>query len=337
VKRGLLGALAISALLAGLTACRHETPSPQTRALTVLKMNLNPNLGYAPLVVASEEGYFAAEGIRVDFVPLDVNSALLALTTGKVDVLSTPVRSGLFNLMARGVPMQIVADRGHAEPGRCSAEAFAATPETADRITRRKSFKGERFAIIRGGITEYLIDRLLAHEHLTQNDVEFAQLPQGPGGNTEYFRAHNQQIDAIRYTQEPTLSNNIASGVSKVVASMEEVAPGVQFGVILFGKRLLHDDPDLGRRFMRAYLRGARKYNEGKTARNVAIIAGYTKLPPDIIRRACWQPISNDARVSVPAMNDFLAWAHKSHYLDADVPTAKWWNPSFIDAATAAR
>ncbi|MBV8518394.1 MAG: ABC transporter substrate-binding protein [Acidobacteria bacterium] len=332
MKRILLGALLV---VAAAVACRHEQPA-QRPAMATLRMNLNPNLGYGPLMVANDEGYFAAEGIRVEFVPLDVNSALVALTTGKVDVLSTPVRSGLFNLMAKGVPMQIVADRGHAEPGRCSAEAFAATPETAERIARTKSFKGERFAIIRGGITEYLIDRLLAHEHLTRNDVEFAQLPQGVGGNAEYFRSHSKQIDAIRYTQEPTLSNNVAAGVSKVVARMDEVAPGVQFGVILFGKRLLNDDPELGRRFMRAYLRGARKYNEGKTDRNVAIMARYTKLPPDIIRRACWQPIANDARVSVPAMNDFLAWSRKNSYLDADVPASRWWNPSYIDAAVAA-
>jgi NitT/TauT family transport system substrate-binding protein len=84
---------------------------------------------------------------------------------------------------------------------------------------------------------------------------------------------------------------------------------------------------------MRAYLRGVRRYNEGKTKRNVEIIARETKLPVEIIERSCWLPIANDGRVEMKSMNALLDWSMAQGYLDAPVPVEKWWDPRFTDAA----
>jgi ABC-type nitrate/sulfonate/bicarbonate transport system substrate-binding protein len=110
----------------------------------------------------------------------------------------------------------------------------------------------------------------------------------------------------------------------------ESVAPGHQNALLVYGKRLLHDDPDLGHRFMRAYLRGVRRFNEGKTGRNVAILSRYTKLPPDTIRRACWIAIANDGQIDPNAVQPFLDWALAEHYLDAPIAVTRWWNPAFV-------
>ena len=102
---------------------------------------------------------------------------------------------------------------------------------------------------------------------------------------------------------------------------------------MLYGKRLLYDDPELGQRVMRAYLRGIRRYNEGKTKRNVEIIVRETKMPVEIIERSCWLPIANDGRIEMKSMNALLDWSMAQGYLDAKVPLEKWWDPRFIDAA----
>lgn len=319
---------ALCILLALAASCGGEKTVVSSR-LTKVTMNMNPNIQYGPLVIAKDEGFFAEEGIDAEMTSLDQNSALMAVSTGKLDVLSGPVRSGLFNMIARGVPLQVVADRGHSEPGRCISEAFAAPPAMADAIAKSGgSLKGLKFAMIRGGNTEYLVDRVLASRHLTRDDVEFAQLPQG-----DYATSTSQRIDAIRYTQEPTLSSMLSKGLMKVVVPMEEIAPGHQFGLLAFGKRLLVDDPDLGVRFMRAYLKGVRRYSEGKTDRNVAIVSKYTHFPPDVVKRACWQPVSRDGHVDTDKMQPFLEWARAHGYLDAEIATEKWWNPRFVDEA----
>ena len=300
-----------------------------SRTRDKVRMNLNPSMGYAPFMVAQEEGYFTQEGIDVEFVRIDANSALMSMTKGELDVLSGPVRSGIFNLMLRDVPLQVVADKGHSEPGPCTHEAFAAPVEIADRIAARGGdVRGERFALLRGGITEHLVEELLTRRHAKLSDVELVQLPPG-----DYVTSVNRRIDAIRYVQEPNLTNFVSKGFMKIVATAEEVSPGHQHGVVMYGKRLLTDDRDLGVRFMRAYLRGVRSYNEGKTERNIAAISKHTKLPADLIRSACWLPVANDGRVRPEAMQPLLDWALQRDYLEGPIGVTKWWNPTFVDEA----
>ncbi len=316
-------------------ACHREQPAPvagsraQAKPLTKVRLNVNPTMTYAPFMIAKEEKFFEREGIDAELVRIDANSALVAATTGELDVVSGPIRSGLFNVMLRNAPVRIVADKGQLRPTDCVLEAFAAPVKIADRIQAAGgSVRGEKFALIRGGFTEFMIDKFLAQQNLTRKDIGFIQIP--PGDATVSSR---RQIEAIRYLQEPNLSNGLSKGIYKVIASAESVAPGQQHGVVMYGKRLLYDDPDLGRRFMRAYLRGVRRYNKGKTKRNVEIISRQTNLPVEIIERSCWLPIANDGRIETKSMNALLDWSMAQGYLDTPVPLDKWWDPRFTDAA----
>lgn len=315
------------ALLLLTAAC--SKPAPETpRALTKVTLNVNPTMTYAPLMIAKEEGFFAAEGIDAEFVSLDSNSAVTAAATGKLDVLSAGIRSGIFNMMLKGVPLQIVADKGRSAPRTCSAEAFIAPVAMARRIAAKGGNpRGERLAFIRGGTAEFLTVRMLERHGLKLADMLVVQLPQGTTATSR------DNIDAIRYTSEPNLSEALTEGWASIIVDTETVAPGHQVSALLYGKRLLHDDPALGGRFMRAYLRGVRRYNEGKTDRNVAIISRYTKLPPETVRRACWITLAEDGRIDPASVQPFLDWALTEHYLDAPVPVTTWWNGSYVDQA----
>jgi NitT/TauT family transport system substrate-binding protein len=318
------------ALLLLVAACRREQPAAApAKALQKVRVNVNPTLTYAPFMIAKEEKFFEQEGIDAELVRVDANSALVAVTTGQLDVVSGPIRSGIFNVMLRNAPLRIVADKGQLRPTDCVIEAFAAPDKIADRIQAAGgSVRGEKFSLIRGGFTEFMVDKFLAQQKLTRKDIGFIQIPQGDSAINA-----KTQIEAIRYVQEPNLSNGLSKGMYRVIASAESVAPGQQHGVVMYGKRLLYDDPDLGRRFMRAYLRGVRRYNEGKTKRNVEIIALHTKLPAEIIERSCWLPIANDGHIEMKSMNALLDWSLAQGYLDATVPLDKWWDPRFVDAA----
>ncbi len=278
-------------------------------------------------MIAKDEGYFAAEGIDAELVSLDSNAAVAAASVGKLDVLSVGLRAGLFNLIRKGVPLQVVADRGHSDATRCNADAFIAPPAMAKQLAAAGGdLRGQRVAMIRGGVAEFLTVRLLAQHGRTVNDVTILQMPQGSTIATRH------ELDAVRFTSEPVLSHALSEGWGSVVATAESVAPGHQNALLVFGKRLLHDDRDLGRRFMRAYLRGVKSFNEGKSDRNVAILSRYTKLSPDVIRRACWISVSADGRIDAHAVQPFLDWALEQNYLDGPVTVSQWWNPSYLPA-----
>lgn len=324
-------ALLLLLLLAGCGRRKEEkAAAPAAKPLTPVSINMNPSLAYGPLMIAREDGFFADEGIDARFVSLDSNSAILAASSGKLDVLSVGVRAGIFNLMLQKVPLAVVADRSHAsDDGGCVSEGLVAPPDMAARIEARGgSPRGERVDMTRGGTNEFLISRFLDKHHLTIGDVVAIQVPQASMGGMTH-----DKVDAIRVVTEPVLSNAVTSGWAKLVASGSSILPGHQISVLVYGKRLLQDDPALGVRFMRAYLRGVRQFGEGKTQHNIAIISRYSKLPPETLRHACWPTLSSDGRIPPAAMQPYLDWALERHYLDGAVPLSTWWNPAFVDAA----
>jgi NitT/TauT family transport system substrate-binding protein len=323
-------AIIVIAIIAAFS-CRKEAPAPAPKPkLDKVTMNLNPSLTYAPLMIAKDEGFFREEGIDIEVAKLDSNSAVVAAAAGKLDVLSTGVRSGVFNMIARGVPVQIVADKGHAVSGGCSADAFIAPIATADRIAAAHgSLRGERIALVRGGLAEFLTMTLIAQRGATPKNVTIIQLPTGTPATTR------DQSDAVRLTTEPNLSGIMEDGWARVIATSDEISPGHQNALLVFGKRLIHDDPELGLRFMRAFLRGVRQYNQGKTARNVAILMRNTQLPEKIIRRACWIAFYDDGTIRPEQVQPFLDWAVKEQLLDTPLKVEQWWNPKFVNAVRA--
>ena len=321
-------ALAAAACVLFAACSRPVETAKPSQTLARVTLNMNPSMTYAPLMIALDEGFFRAEGIEAVPASLDSNSALAALVAGKLDVLSSGVRSGVFNTILQGKPVRIVADRGHSAPADCSSEAFVAPTAMAARIAASGgSLRGERVAVVRGGVLEFLIARLLESRGAKPEDVLLIQLPQGTPVTSR------ETLDAVRYTSEPNLSSLLRDGVVAVVATTESVAPGHQNTVLVYGERLLHREPELGRRFMRAYLRGVRRYNEGKTDRNVDILSRRMKIEPALIRASCWASIANDGRIDPAGVQPFLDWALVNGYLDRPITMASWWEPSFLDAA----
>jgi NitT/TauT family transport system substrate-binding protein len=322
-------AIAIIAIIAAFS-CKKEAPAPKPKLAKVV-MNMNPSLTYAPLMIALEEGFFAQEGLDIEIATLDSNSAIAAAAAGKLDVLSAGVRSGVFNMIARTGHMKVVADKGHST-ATCVADAFIAPNATAERIAANGGkLRGERIAMVRGGLNEYLTLRLIEQRGATLNDVTMIQLPAGTPATSR------DKMEAVRLTTEPNLTGILHDGWAKVVASAEEIAPEHQNALLVFGKRLNEDEPATGHAFMRAYLRGVRQYNQGKTDRNVVILMKHTKLDEPLVRTMCWTAFYDDGHIRTERVQPFLDWALQQKLLDAPMTVAQWWNPAFVEAAQKTR
>jgi NitT/TauT family transport system substrate-binding protein len=114
---------------------------------------------------------------------------------------------------------------------------------------------------------------------------------------------------------------------------MEQEFPDFQLSVVMYGPSVLDKNPDAGRRFMIAYLKAARQWNEGKTERNLAIVSEATGLDETLLRKACWPPLRDDGQINVQSVIDFQAWAVRREYLDNPVPEQQFWDPSFVEHA----
>lgn len=59
---------------------------------------------------------------------------------------------------------------------------------------------------------------------------------------------------------------------------------------------------------MVAYLSAVDQYSEGKSARNIEILARRTGLDEALLRKACWPSVRGDGRVDMGSMLEFQRW-----------------------------
>jgi hypothetical protein len=84
---------------------------------------------------------------------------------------------------------------------------------------------------------------------------------------------------------------------------------------------------------MTAYLRGVRRYNLGKTARNVEDLAASTGATAEEIERACWVGLREDGRIHVPTLEALVDWAVSTDRLTRRLAVDEIWEPRFVEAA----
>lgn len=323
---------AIVGLVMAISVTSCAQPEPQ--ALDPVKVAIWPAISYAPLFIAQDEGLFAERGLAVEFVQLPGTAAIPALARGHVDVVGNMQSSGVYNAIRAGSPIRVVADKGHEEPGPCAAEGIIIGSRLAPDgvLPPVSSLKGATVFFLEGQVQEYLVQRLLETGGLTRADVTVRYVP--PAAKGEALRVG--QLDLLPWS-EPELSRAITEGTGRLYRSANDIAPRLQWAYLLFGRSLLQDRPEVGERFIAAYLEGARRFAAGKTDRNVEILASHTQMPEDILRRACWPAIREDGRIDGESVLAFQEWAVSRGYLEAVVPLETLWEPRFVEAAVARR
>jgi hypothetical protein len=116
---------------------------------------------------------------------------------------------------------------------------------------------------------------------------------------------------------EPSLTRVARAGT--LWLSAQDAVPDYQWSVLAFGERLLVRERDTGLRFLRAYHRGVAQFREGKTDRNVAILAEGTGETPEHTRDTCWPAFSADSRVNWASIDEFQRWAMAQGFMDRNV------------------
>jgi len=320
--------LAGAAVVLALIGCDGSAP----QQLDVVTIAARRHLSAGPIHIADEEGFFAAEGIRVVFAEAPTRSmqALPLLEQGKIDVLSTSVNAGLFSSGNAGTRFRIVADRGHVTDKGCDFNAI---------IGRRESFptdspttaqlRGKKLSVNSAVSAEFIIDKFLESRGLQDSDMEKLSL----SDVMEPEAIRNGGLD-VTHAAEPYLTQFKETG-QRVIGRAAVVAPGAVYGVIIFGPTLTVANRPLGERFMAAYLKGVRQYEQGPTARNVGILAARMQYDSTMLRKACFSAIDPNGRVDTRWFDQFQEWALKRKYIDRVLPLTDIVDSAFAHNASA--
>jgi len=308
-----------------IAACISQPP--QDPSLTPVRVAHQALVSNGPLYIAREEGYFARQGIDVEFVKTQGGTATLPLlVNGDVAAAGATLKSGYVNAIVKGAHIRIVADRGSIAPGYCDVASFVVRKDLADKgIVRNVSdLKGRKIAA-RDSDFDYL--QSLARGNLTPDDVDTVNMDFA----TAVIALQNGAVDA-GLLSEPYVTEAVNSGSAVVLMPGHEFIPNWT-APLFYGPAFLDKNPELGKQFMVAYLQGVRQYNEGKTERNLDILQNYTGLDRDLLRQSCWPPVADDGTVPRQFNREYIDWMFANHSISQKLGDDQLYDMSYAEYA----
>lgn len=313
------------ALVASTIACGRADAPAASGAPRKVRVAFLPHVSWAPIMIAQSEGFFKAEGLDVELVAaLRSEESLAALVTGDIDVRPGPLHAGFLSAVARGAKLRITGGQGELSKDGCTYYGIVVRPglEPSPATPIRKMRTSQ------DGATRYITDRMLEPHGIDLKAIETIRLPEA----VMVMSLQRGSIDAVAVS-EPALTRTLKVGRMWVRA--QDVVPGFQWGVVAFGERLLYKERDTGLRFMRAYNRGVAQYREGKTPRNVAIIAEATGESEAITREACWPTFRAGSGINWESIAQFQQWANTEGLMEHTLTRDQVWDSTFVTASAA--
>lgn len=316
-----------------IASCTSTTEEPEAPPEPIkIKVSRLPFLSFSPYFIADAEGFFEEEGLEVEFVQFERGSdAIAALADGDLDVWGGATSVSVLNAAQRS-PIQVVGGRGYLEPGGCGYTTFLLRSDLADSgdVDTPDQLAGRRIVQDReGGFRDYFLRTMLDQAGLSLDDAEeIITIP-----DPVVIDAFDEGSIDLVAMGEPWVTRIKRAGNAVTWMTFEEVLPDYQFGLIAFGERLINDEPEAGRRFMVAFMRGVQQFNEGKTERNLDILVEATSLERDLLEEACWPAFRTDGQINTESIMDFQSWALENGYMESSLTEDELWTSTFVDYA----
>ncbi len=240
-----------------------------------------PALSFAPIFVAYEKGYYREQGLDVDLQTLTGGTDMVTQTaSGNFDVGAGSPGAGLFNALARGIQLKFVAPVSIFKPPVSTPLVGSKALQDKGELHGIADLRGRRVSIIsRGAASEYFLDQALRRGGLTINDVDLQVLP----GPDAVAALANESI-AAGNVNEPNASEAIEKGVGVLLNN--DYADNVLAIIMYFNEAFAQTRRDDGVRFLTGFYKAVRDLEPAYHDDDVAIMAQYTHLSPQIIRSA---------------------------------------------------
>jgi len=256
-----------------------------------INIGSNQSLAESGMYIAFDKGYFRQEGLNVNFKvggPLETVFPLLA--RGDLDVAQGGISPAIFNAVARDVGVRIVTASVVNLPGR--SLYFLARKELVDsgQLKNPQDLKGKTWSAPGGvSIVRLEIENALKNGGLTLKDIKTVNL-----GYPEAVAAlANKGID-LAFMVEPLAAQSVEKGIAVRYIDAGALALHYPASIYVYGTKMLQQ-PDVGRRFMLALLRGVRDYenaaskNQGRQAVIAAMMNHTSVKNASLYDKIIWQ------------------------------------------------
>jgi ABC-type nitrate/sulfonate/bicarbonate transport system substrate-binding protein len=325
---------ATSAPASAASARPVDTPSnpPVTVRVAIVR-----SVSDSGIFIADEKGHFREQGIEVDVTQMQAGQQQVPLLgTGQLEVGSGATAAGLVNAVALDVPLRIVADKGSTPPG-FGYQAVVVRKDLVDGGAFRgcSNFRGLRVAnpaVENSAGPMYA--RMLRECGLAITDIDMIAMgfPDMPAA----FR--NGAIDASNML-EPLLTRTLAEGFATLYKHTDEIYPYQQNAVLLYGPQFMTNQRDVAQRFMLAYVKGLREYNDAFTrgankAEIIDILARNTGVTDTtLVERMTPVGLNPDGYINMESFAADVEWWTSQGFIKTRVEPAAVVDHSFVDYA----
>lgn len=321
-------------LLAALSFAHSDA-----RAETTVRIGTTNSSSDVAFYIADKKGYFKEEGLSITLTPFDSAAKMVApLGAGQLDVGGGAPAAGLYNAVARGIDIKIVADKGSSPPG-YGYNPLLVRKDLVDsgKFKSFKDLKGLKVAgVSKGTSPDSILNEALKKGGLKFSDVEMVYM----GFPQHVLALQNKAVDAS-VTTEPSATRAIQSGAA-VRYHNDEIYPNQQIAVMLYSGTFIKQNPDAAKRFMRAYIRAVRDYNDalkdGKLAgRNaeeiVTILTEYTKIQDaNVYRTIVPNGCNPNGKVNAASLRKDFGFYKSQGLIEGNVTVEKALDNSFAEA-----
>jgi NitT/TauT family transport system substrate-binding protein len=294
----------------------------------------------AAFYIADRKGYFKAEGIDANITNFKNSAEMIApLGSGQLDVAAGATAAGLYNSVGRGIDIKIVADKGSMPRGYGYMPLLVRKDLIeSGKFKGLKDMKGLKVGSQSpGGAALSTLNEALKKGGVAYKDVELVYM----GHAQLAFALQNKALDAA-FVTEPSATRAVQNGSAVRFAEGDDVYPGQQLAVVLYGGHFVKSKPELAKKVMRAYIRAARDYNDalkdGKLAGPNAdeIISILVQSTPEKDQKIYREMIANgthpDGKVDVASIKKDYQFFKEQGLLTAEVDVDKVVDLSFSDA-----
>ena len=326
--------LVLALVVASIGPANAQSPS----AVTVGAASVTSD---APIYIADKKGYFRDEGLAVKVENFRSASDMVPhLGTGTLDAGAGSASAGLYNAVARGIKIKIVADKASSPSGYGATKILVRKDHVdSGRYKSPVDFKGMKFAMNAPGVSNTAtLNAILKAAGLRYSDVETVNMPLPD----HVVALGNKAVDASA-SVEPAATIAIKNGFAVLVKADDEILPNHQIAVLLYSENFAARRSDAARAFMRAYLRAVRFYNGalkdgrmiGPNADEViAILSQTTQIKdPAIYKSITPTGMNPDGKVNVDSLAADLAFYKEQSLIEADVRADQIVDHSFVEVA----
>jgi NitT/TauT family transport system substrate-binding protein len=292
--------------------------------------------------LAHKKGYFRAEGLDVSLTTLANSPQMIGpLGMGQLDVGAGTVAASLYNAVAQNIAIRAVADKGSMRKG-YGFSGLLVRKDLVDsgRFKSLRDLKGMKIAVgTFGSANSSAVNEALKRGGLTWNDANMVAIT-----FPEHLAAYaNKAIDASM-TNEPTASEAVKEGLAVRIAGNDEIYPDQQTAVVIYSEVFARKRPELALRFMRAYIKAIREYNDalkdGKIAgpnaeEVISILTEYTFIKDARLHREITPAaIDPDGRMNLKGLaNDLQFFKERKLIQDPAITVERIIDASFAEAA----